>query len=211
MDGTLFGITDYGAFCAAIVLFLALPGPGTFALLTSTGKGGFRAGAAATLGVIVGDQVLLWLAVAGVAALLAAYPAVFKAVQYAGAAYLAWIGLKLLLARADAEGGSASPIRIEPRHYARQAFVITLLNPKAIVFYMAFFPLFIDPATHRGLPTFTAMALTIAVITAVYCLALCAFADAVAHKVRAHRTATRWLERLAGVFLVAFGIRLVKD
>ena len=204
----MFGITDYGAFCAAILLFLALPGPGTFALLTSTGKGGFRAGAAATWGVIVGDQVLLWLAVGGVAALLAAYPLAFKAVQYAGAAYLAWIGLKLLLSRGEA---SASPIHIEPRRYARQAFFITLLNPKAIVFYMAFFPLFIDPATHGGLPTFAAMALTIAAITALYCLTLCAFANAVAEKVRAHRSLTRWLERAAGVFLIGFGIRLVRD
>jgi threonine/homoserine/homoserine lactone efflux protein len=208
----MFGITDFTAFCAAILLFLALPGPGTFALLTSTGKGGFRAGAAATLGVIVGDQVLLWLAVAGVAALLAANPMVFKAVQYAGAAYLAWIGLKLLLSRGE---GSASPnlvkFGIEPRQYARQAFFITLLNPKAIVFYMAFFPLFIDPATHRGLPTFAAMAATIAVITALYCLTLCAFANAVAAKVRAHRAAARWLERLAGVFLIGFGWRLVRD
>ena len=204
----MFGITDFSAFCAAILIFLALPGPGTFALLTSTAKGGFRAGAAATLGVIVGDQVLLWLAVAGVAALLAAYPVAFKAVQYAGAAYLAWIGLKLLLTRGD---GSASPIRIEPRHYARQAFFITLLNPKAIVFYMAFFPLFIDPATHRGLATFGAMALTIAVITALYALALCAFANAVAAQVRARRGLARGLERLAGVFLIGFGLRLVRD
>jgi leucine efflux protein len=200
----MFGISDYGAFCAAILLFLALPGPGTFALLTSTGKGGFRAGAAATLGVIAGDQVLLWLAVAGVAALLAAHPAVFKAVQYGGAAYLALIGLKLLFARE----GKASPIHIEPRRYARQAFLITLLNPKAIVFYMAFFPLFVDPAKHQGSVTFLAMAATIAAITAVYCLTLCAFARVVAQKVKANRRTARWLERMAGVFLVGFGIRL---
>ncbi|MDP3611261.1 MAG: LysE family transporter, partial [Rubrivivax sp.] len=125
----MLGIADFGAFCAAILLFLALPGPGTFALITSTGKGGLRGGAAATLGVILGDQVLLWLAVAGVAALLAAHPTVFNAVQYAGAAYLAWIGLKLIFAKP----GSASPVRIEAHHYARQAFFITLLNPKAIV------------------------------------------------------------------------------
>ena len=74
----MFGISDYGAFCAAVLVFLALPGPGTFALLASTGKGGFKAGAAATFGLIVGDQVLLWLAVAGVAALLAAHPRVFQ-------------------------------------------------------------------------------------------------------------------------------------
>jgi threonine/homoserine/homoserine lactone efflux protein len=200
----MLGIADYGAFCAAILVFLALPGPGTFALLTSTAKGGFRAGAAATLGVIAGDQVLLWLAVAGVAALLAAQPVLFQGVQYLGAAYLAWIGLKLIFARP----GTASPVRIEPRHYARQAFLITLLNPKAIVFYMAFFPLFIDPASHRGGVTFAAMAVTIAVITAAYCLLLCAFAGAVSARVKAHRRLARGLERLAGVLLVAFGIRL---
>jgi threonine/homoserine/homoserine lactone efflux protein len=200
----MLGIADFGAFCASILLFLALPGPGTFALITSTAKGGFKGGAAATLGVIVGDQVLLWLAVAGVAALLAAHPAVFNAVQYAGAAYLGWIGLKLIFAKP----GSASPIHIEPHHYARQAFFITLLNPKAIVFYMAFFPLFIDPAQHRGTVTFAAMAATIALITAVYCLVLCAFADAISAKVRANQRVARSLEKLAGVFLIGFGIRL---
>ena len=166
-----------------------------------------RAGAAATLGVIVGDQVLLWLAVGGVAALLAANPGVFQAVQYAGAAYLGWIGLKLLLARE----GDASPIHIEPRQYARQAFFITLLNPKAIVFYMAFFPLFIDPATHRGAVTFAAMAVTIAVITAAYCLTLCAFASAISRRVRSHRWLARALQRLAGLFLIGFGIRLIRN
>lgn len=200
----MLGITDYGSFCAAVLLFLALPGPGTFTLLTATGKGGFRAGAAATFGVIAGDQVLLWLAVAGVAALLAAYPAVFKAVQYLGAAYLAWIGLRLLVAK---EGG-APVIDLKPGRYFRQAALITLLNPKAIVFYMAFFPLFIDPAAHRGAITFGAMAVTIAAITLVYCLLLCAFANAMAAKVRAHRRIARLLERAAGVFLIGFGIKL---
>lgn len=206
--GPFMGIADYGTYCAAILLFLALPGPGTFALLTSTGKGGFRAGAAATLGLILGDQVLLWLAVAGVAALLAAYPAVFNMVRWLGAAYLAWIGFKLLFSKA---GESAQPVRIEPRRYARQAFLITLLNPKAIIFYMAFFPLFIDPTQHQGLLTFAVMALTIAVITAVYCLTLCAMANAVAQQVRAHRRLAKALERLAGVFLIGFGWRLLRD
>ena len=204
----MFGIADYGAFCAAILLFLALPGPGTFALLTSTGKGGFRAGAAATAGLILGDQVLMWLAVAGVAALLAAHPAWFKAVQYLGAAYLGWIGLRLLLERS---GDAASPVRIEPRHYLRQALLITLLNPKAIIFYMAFFPLFINPATHRGATTFVAMALTIAVITALYCLLLCVFAQAVSRQLRAHRRVAAALQRVAGLFLIGFGLRLVRD
>ena len=200
----MLGIGDFGAYCAAILLFLALPGPGTFALLTSTAKGGVRAGAAATLGLIAGDQVLLWLAVAGVAALLAANPMVFQGVQYLGAAYLVWLGLKLMFAKP----GEAPPVRIEPHHYERQAFLITLMNPKAIVFYMAFFPLFIDPAQHRGAITFAAMAATIAVISAVYCLCLVVFSAAIGVRLKAHAGVGRVLERLAGIFLVGFGIRL---
>lgn len=201
----MLGIADFGAFCLAILVFLALPGPGTFALLTSTAKGGLRAGAAATLGVIVGDQVLLWLAVAGVAALLAANPAWFAAVQWAGAAYLAWLGWRLI----TAQPGQGSPIHIEPRQYFRQAFLITLLNPKAIMFYMAFFPLFIDPQGHRGLLTFGAMALTIAVITALYCLSLCALAGVLTDRARRYPRLARGAERLAGVFLMGFGLKLV--
>jgi leucine efflux protein len=200
----MFGIADYPAFCAAVLLFLALPGPGTFALLTSTAKGGFRAGAAAVGGVIVGDQLLMWLAVAGVAALLSAHPVLFQGVQYLGAAYLVWIGSRLILAAP----GQASPVRIEPRDYARQAFVITVLNPKAIVFYMAFFPLFINPQTHQGATTFIAMAVSIALITAAYGLGLCALAGAVTAQMRAHRRLGRALERAAGMALVGFGIRL---
>ena len=70
----MFGVADYGAFVAAIIIFLAIPGPGNLALITSTSKGGIAGGLAATFGVIAGDQVLMWAAVAGVAALLLAYP-----------------------------------------------------------------------------------------------------------------------------------------
>ncbi len=204
----ILGITDFAGFCLAVLMFLVLPGPGTFALLTSTAQGGFVAGAAATLGLILGDQVLLWLAVAGVASLLAAYPMAFHVVQYAGAGYLAWVGLQLLLSRA----GVAQPHRfhIKPRHHVRQAFLITLLNPKAVVFYMAFFPLFVDPAWHVGFLTFAAMAITIAVLTAVYCLTLCALADRTAIRVKAHKRLSLWLRRLAGLFLIAFGMRLIR-
>src|SRR3990170_3347186 len=95
----MFGIADYGAFVVAIIVFLLIPGPGNLALITSTGKGGIKGGLAATLGVILGDQVLMWLAVAGVAALLAAYPAAFSAVQWLGAAYLAWLGWRMWVAK----------------------------------------------------------------------------------------------------------------
>jgi threonine/homoserine/homoserine lactone efflux protein len=200
----MFGIADYGAFVAAIILFLAIPGPGNLALITSTGKGGIKGGLAATLGLIAGDQVLMWAAVAGVAALLTAYPAAFNAVQWLGAAYLAWIGFKMLTAKP----GDVPILNIQPRQYFRQAFVITLLNPKAIVFYMAFFPLFVDPAKHQGLVTFGAMAITIAVLTLAYCVTVILLTHFLAERMRANPKIGHTLEKLAGVFLIGFGIKL---
>ncbi len=200
----MFGIADYGAFCAAIIIFLLIPGPGNLALITSTGKGGMRGGLAATLGVIAGDQVLLWLAVAGVAALLAAYPTAFALLQWLGAAYLAWLGCRMLLAKP----GAAPVLKMAPHHFFRQTLMITLLNPKAIVFYMAFFPLFVDPARHPGLVTFGAMALTIAVLTAAYGLTVVLLTHFLAEHMRARPAVGRALEKLAGIFLIGFGIRL---
>ena len=200
----MFGIADYGAFVAAIVLFLAIPGSGNLALITSTGKGGIRGGLAATLGLIAGDQVLMWMAVAGVAALLAAYPAAFHAVRWLGAAYLAWLGFKMLLAKP----GAAPILNIRPRQFARQAFFITLLNPKAIVFYMAFFPLFVDPLRHQGMVTFGAMAFTIAVLTFAYGLAATLLTHFLAERMRANPRISSMLEKAAGVFLIGFGVKL---
>ena len=200
----MFGVADYGAFVAAIIIFLAIPGPGNLALITSTGKGGITGGLAATLGVIAGDQVLMWLAVAGVAALLAAYPAAFHAVQWLGAAYLAWLGARMLLAKT----GGKPVLHIEPRHYFRQAGLITLLNPKAIVFYMAFFPLFVDPVRHEGLVTFGVMAATIAALTFLYGLIVVLLTHHLASRLKANPLIGRVLEKLAGVFLLAFGVKL---
>jgi leucine efflux protein len=200
----MFGVADYGAFVAAIIIFLAIPGPGNLALITSTGKGGIAGGMGATLGVIAGDQVLMWLAVAGVAALLSAYPAAFHAVQWMGAAYLAWLGLRMLLAKP----GSRPVLNIQPRHYFKQAALITLLNPKAIVFYMAFFPLFVDPARHQGMLTFGVMAATIATLTFAYGLTVVLLTHHLAERMRANPLIGRVLEKLAGVFLLGFGVKL---
>jgi threonine/homoserine/homoserine lactone efflux protein len=199
-----FGIPDYGAFAAAIVLFLAIPGPGNLALITSTGKGGVRGGLAATFGVIAGDQVLLWAAVAGVSAVLATYPAAFSAVQWLGAVYLAWLGWHML----KAKPGDAPVLNIRPRRYFQQALMITLLNPKAIVFYMAFFPLFVDPRHHLGVLSFAVMALTIAVLTFFYGLGMTLLTHHLAERMRAHPRMGSALSKLAGIFLIGFGLKL---
>jgi leucine efflux protein len=200
----MFGIADYGAFVVAIIVFLAIPGPGNLALLTATGKGGVRAGMAATLGVIAGDQVLLWLAVAGLSALLINYPTLYSSVQWAGAAYLIGLGYSLF----NTKPGDAPVLNMTSDHYFRQGLFITVLNPKAIVFYMAFFPLFVDPAIHLGLLTFAVMAATIAVLTFIYGLVIVLLAHHLAERIRANPLVSVMLNKAAGALLIGFGLKL---
>jgi threonine/homoserine/homoserine lactone efflux protein len=200
----MFGVTDYGSFVVAFTIFLLIPGPGNLALVTSTSKGGMAGGLGATMGVILGDQVLLWLAVAGVAAILMAYPTAFEAVQWLGAIYLGWLGIRMVLAKP----GAAPILNIKPHHYLRQALLITVLNPKAIVFYMAFFPLFVDPVHHRGLITFAFLAGTIALLTFLYGLGATLLTFFMAERLRTNPNVGYWLEKTAGLCLIGFGIRL---
>jgi threonine/homoserine/homoserine lactone efflux protein len=201
----MFGIADYPAFVLAVIVFLAIPGPGNLALLTSTAKGGLRGGLAATLGVIAGDQVLMWAAVAGVAAVLATQPEFFQAMQWLGAAYLSYIGYKMWTTKE----GDAPVINITAGHYFRQSLWITLLNPKAIMFYMAFFPLFIDPQAHAGFFTFGVMALTVAALTFLYGLVICLLAQRLSTRFQQRPWIGRALQKIGGGLLVAFGLKLV--
>lgn len=202
------GIQDLWTFLAAVLVFLALPGPGTFTLLAATGRGGLRGGHTALAGLLLGDQILMWLALAGVAALLKANPLVFTAVQYVGAAYLVWVGIGLLRAPAPGDGGAPGATPLTPGRYFRQALLVSLLNPKAILFYMAFLPLFIDPPHHQGVATFAAMAGLIFVVSVAYCSLLIRGGDLARRRLLQHPRAGGLLRRVAGVVLVGFGVRL---
>ena len=200
----MFGIADYGAFVVAVIVFLAIPGPGNLALLGATAHGGVRSGMAATLGVIVGDQTLLWLAVSGLSALLAAYPAAFQTIQWIGAIYLVWLGAKLLRTRLD----DAPVLELKPDHFFKQAFFFTVLNPKAIVFYMAFFPLFVNPAEHQGHITFAVMAATIAALTLAYGVVIVVSAHLLTKRTNAHRIVGFMLNKITGLLLIIFGLKM---
>ncbi len=199
------GISDYPAFAGAVLIFLALPGPGNLALLTATAQAGRRAGLSATWGVIAGDQVLMWAAVAGLAAVLQASAIWFNLLQWAGALYLGYLGVQMVRAKPE----DAPLLDMSSGRFFRQTFFITLLNPKAIVFYMAFFPLFIDPQQQPGWMTFTSMALTVAVLTFLYGAGLTLLAYQLAGRMRRNPLVGEWLQKLAGVVLLGFSVRLV--
>lgn len=204
----LMGITDAWQLIIATMVFLLLPGPGTFCILTCTAKQGLRGGFASLAGIMLGDAVLMLLAAIGVAALLQAHPVLFKGLQYLGAGYLAYLGLQLLFAKSEGIGAAVPFSNLAD---FRRGFLVTIINPKAIVFYMAFFPLFIDPATHRGSVTFIAMAAIISCCTLLYGSLLVLAGNAAAVRLKSDRRIASLASKAAGIFLIGFGIKLTTN
>jgi threonine/homoserine/homoserine lactone efflux protein len=201
----MFEIQNYASFVAAIVIFQLVPGPGTIAILNATARNGHAAGMAAVAGTLLGDFVFMVAAVAGVAAVMKANPIVFSALQWFGAAYLCWIGVQLLRRRIDA-GPDAEEPRCRPSVYLRQGFAVSLTNPKVILFFVSFFPLFLKP--DASLLTLAMMMLHVTVLSLLYQAALVLVGNAAARRLKAMPSARRVATRLGGVALLGFGLKL---
>src|ERR1039457_13881 len=143
----MFGIHNYASFVAAIVAFQIIPGPGTLNILSATARHGIRSGMGAVFGTLIGDLLFMLGAVLGLAAVLAARPVILSSFQWVGIVYLCWVGFKLLLASVADDKAEMAPVQ---NHWTcfRQAFAVCLTNPKAIMFFLAFFPLFLTINSH---------------------------------------------------------------
>lgn len=152
MFGHALGITDLWTYVFGVVFIILLPGPNSMYVLSLAAQRGVKAGYRAACGVFVGDTVLMVLSAAGVASLLKANPLLFSVVKYGGAAYLLYIGVGMLrgawrkLARPAADAGADVRRAVDGERPFRKALVVSLLNPKAILFFISFFIQFVDPA-----------------------------------------------------------------
>jgi threonine/homoserine/homoserine lactone efflux protein len=201
----LLDIQNYASFVVAIVLFQAIPGAGTIAILNATARNGYAAGLAAIAGTLCGDFAFMVAAVAGLAAVMKANPLLFEALQWFGAGYLWWMGIGLLRAKVDPASENTDALR-PPRWYLRQAFTVSLTNPKVILFFVSFFPLFLRP--DASTLTLGVMMLHVTVISFCYQAGLVVVGNAVAARLKALPSARRIATRLAGFALIAFGIKL---
>jgi leucine efflux protein len=201
----MFDIQNYGSFVAAIVVFQLIPGPGTLAILNATARNGVGAGLGAVAGTLIGDFVFMVAAVAGLAAVMSANPELLRALQWFGAAYLCWMGLQLLRTRLAGDAARTEP-RKSASTYFRQALAVSLTNPKVVLFFVAFFPLFLHPGSSRS--TLAAMMVHVTVISFLYQGGLVVAGNAIARRMRSLPSARRIATRLAGGALIAFGIRL---
>jgi leucine efflux protein len=201
----MFDIQNYASFLLAILVFQVVPGPGTIAILNATARNGIGAGFGAVLGTLLGDFIYMVAAVLGLAAVMQANPLLFQALQWFGAAYLCWMGIHLLRSRYNSN--TAAPEAAHPgRAYLRQACAISLTNPKVMLFFVAFFPLFLR--VDASGTTLLAMMLHVTLLSFLYQAGLVLVGNAVAAKLQALPFARRMATQLAGVALVTFGLKL---
>ncbi|KDN84511.1 leucine efflux protein LeuE [Kitasatospora cheerisanensis] len=152
----MLGVHDLTTYVLGALVIVLLPGPNSLYVLSVAARKGVRTGYRAACGVFLGDLTLISLTSLGAASLLRANPAVFAVVKFGGAAYLLWIGLGMLRAarqmwRERATAVAADPAELEDTERPfRRALVISLLNPKAILFLLSFFTQFVD--TSYGAP-----------------------------------------------------------
>ena len=171
-----YGITDIAAFILGTIFIVLLPGPNSLYVMTVASRWGIAAGYRGACGIFVGDTILMILSTTGVASLLQSTPSLFMGLRVAGAGYLAWLGLGLLRSSYRIWQGGEEPLARAPSVDAsrpfRTALLISLMNPKAILFFVSFFIQFVDPAYPHAALSFCILGLIVQFFSALYLSAL---------------------------------------
>ena len=209
------GIVDFSSYLLGTLFVILLPGPNSLYVLTIAIQKGWRSGAWGAIGIFIGDSILMMAVVLGAASILISSPMIFSLVRTLGAVYLAWMGYGLLRngqqrwsMKAQA-GTQEIQVRLMQLHPLLAALTLSLTNPKAIFFFIAFFSQFIRPDFVRPLHTFFYLAIVLQIMSMTYlaCLIGVGQASLKFFQARPRFAAALWI--LAGVLFIGFAIRLL--
>lgn len=206
----MLGVTNPWTYVLGTAAIVLLPGPNSLYVLSVAARRGVRDGYRGAAGVWLGDAVLMTLSAGGVASLLHAYPWLFTLVKYAGAGYLAYLGVRLVVdtvrrLRAPASAPPPEPPADRP---FRRALTISLLNPKAILFFVSFFIQFVDPDYPYPAVSFLLLGIVVEVFSAIYLTVLIFAGRYLAEQFRSRRKLAAGLSTTVGGLFLAFSIKL---
>ncbi len=201
----MFGIDNYSGFIMAIVVFQITPGAGTVAILNATARNGIGGGLKAVFGTLSGDFIYMLAAVLGLAAILNTYPGVLNVAQWFGVAYLCCIGLKFMRTSTANQGADTTLISGGGTFF-RQALAVSLTNPKATMFFMTFFPMFLG-AESKTTTLFILMA-HVTAISFLYQTCLVLVGNIVTRRISHWQYIRLAAGRLAGLALLCLGVKL---
>ncbi|MDJ0343993.1 leucine efflux protein LeuE [Streptomyces sp. H10-C2] len=218
----MLGITDLSTYLAGLALIILLPGPNSLYVVSVAARRGPRTGYRAAAGVLCGDAALMTLSACGVASLLQASPVAFTVVKFAGAGYLTWLAAAMMRGAwalwrgraerkqpAGAEGGAAGGAAQEKAERPfRRALVISLFNPKAILFFVAFFVQFVDPGYPHPALSFLALGAWAQLFSITYLTVLIFSGTYLAATFRRRKRLTAGLSAGAGALFLGFAAKL---
>lgn len=217
MSDNFFGIVHLPTYIIGTVLVILLPGPNSLFVLSTAARRGVRLGYRAACGVFIGDTMLMTLASIGIASVLKANPTVFLILKSAGGAYLGYLGVNMIITAWKGRGApspapaptpTVDPLPAPVGDPLPRALGISLLNPKAILYCIAFFIQFVDPTYGHKIVSFALLGSIAQSLSFLY-LSLLIFSGArLAESFRRwHRTRTA-LTGGAGAAFVGFGVKL---
>jgi threonine/homoserine/homoserine lactone efflux protein len=206
----MFGIHDYWLFIGTGILLNLTPGQDTMFILGRSLGGGLRAGIASAFGIAVGSICHTLAAALGFSAIIATSAIAFTIVKLLGAAYLIFLGARMLLSRAPAQGDDfGAPAKAsQPWSCFRQGILTNVLNPKVALFFLAFLPQFIDPSSPAKPLAFLALGATFITTGLAWCLVLAGTAARLRSFFLRNRNVRTMIDRVIGTLFLTLGLRL---
>jgi leucine efflux protein len=210
------GVTDIETYLIGTILIVLLPGPNSLYVLSVAARRGVRNGYAAAAGVWTGDAVLMTLSAGGVASMLKGNEVLFGAVKFLGAGYLGWLALNMLRGawalwrarRTPVQEAVAEQPAVPGERPYRRALVISLLNPKAILFFVAFFVQFVDPDYGTPAVSFLVLGAIAQAASATYLSLLILSGDRLAGAFRRSRRVSATATSAVAAIFLAFAVKL---
>ena len=212
-----FGVINYMTYVVGTILIILLPGPNSLYVLAVAVQKGIKQGWAAACGVFVGDAILMLSTAAGAVTLLNTYPLLFQVVQFAGAGYLSYIGFRLLMSALDSwKQRDSLPEAFEAKAHKEiskkapftKALIVSLLNPKAILFFLSFFVQFVDPSFSQPIVPFLVLAVTLQCCSALYLAAVIYGGHHLAETFRKRRRLSAATSAVTGAVFMGFAVKL---
>ncbi len=210
------GVLSYTTYFVGTLFIVLLPGPNSLYVLALSARQGSRLGWSALLGILVGDSLLMLATALGAVSILVTYPALFMIIKYAGAAYLIYIGYNLIkdaittwrkVDTSDLQS-SITEKRTTGMKAFKKSLLVSLLNPKAILFFLSFFAQFVDPSYPQPAVPFLILALTLQALSLTYLVILVYAGQKLAEGFRKRQKVSSISAGGVGVGFVGFAIKL---
>jgi threonine/homoserine/homoserine lactone efflux protein len=204
----MLGIHHFTLFLASGILLNLTPGPDTAYILGRSIAQGRSAGVASAFGIMAGSICHTCAAALGLSAILAASAWAFTAIKLIGGCYLLFLGIRMIVQRVEQLNVPSGFRRHTTAAAFRQGVLTNVLNPKVALFFLAFLPQFIDPASPFKIPAFVVLGFTFVTTGTIWCLILAWFSAAFTEKLRTNRAITRFMNRAVGSLFVFLGLRM---